>query len=207
MKLSNAFDVTRPVDEVWEAFADVPAVAQCLPGADLTVDKGRGVYEGSVQIKLGPMSARFEGEATVTRDDGTRTGHIEGKGVDRSGGSRGQVKVDYTVVGSNGAATVTVDADIALSGAIAQFGRSGLVEEITKRLIGEFVDCLEAKLSAETVEEAEAIEAGEVEGFSVFLSGMMSWLATLLLKAAEWALELTESALTWVRDALGRRSD
>lgn len=180
MKLTNTFEVKRPADDVWEAFADVPSVAQCLPGADLTADKGGGAYEGSVQMKLGPMTAKFEGEATVTRDDAAKAGHIEGKGVDRSGGSRGQVKVDYQVAGADGGAVVTVDADISLSGAIAQFGRSGLVEEITKRLIDEFVECLEAKMSAATVEEAAAIEAGEVKGFSLFLSGLMSWIGKLL---------------------------
>jgi carbon monoxide dehydrogenase subunit G len=176
MQLTNRFEVKRPVDAVWKAFADVPAVAQCLPGADLTADKGDGTYEGSVQIKLGPMTAKFEGEANVSRDDATKKGHIDGKGVDRSGGSRGQVKVDYLVAAGDGGSTVTVDADISLSGAIAQFGRSGLVEEITKRLIDEFVECLEAKMSAETVEEAATIEAGEVKGLSLFLSGLMSWI-------------------------------
>ncbi len=176
MQLSNTFAVNRPVDAVWTAFADVPAVAQCLPGANLTADKGDGSYEGSVQIKLGPMTAKFEGTATVTRDEEAKAGHIEGKGIDRSGGSRGQVKVDYKVEPGEVGATVTVDADISLSGAIAQFGRSGLIEEITKRLIGEFVECLEAKMSAETVEEAEAIQAGEVKGFSLFISGLFSWI-------------------------------
>jgi carbon-monoxide dehydrogenase small subunit len=177
MQLSNTFEVKRPVAAVWEAFGDVASVAQCLPGADLTADKGDGVYEGLVEMKLGPMTAKFEGEATVTRDDASNTGHIEGKGVDRRGGSRGQVKVDYTVAATQGGATVTVDADISLSGAIAQFGRSGLVEEITKRLIDEFVQCLEAKMAAGTVEEAAAIEAGEVKGFSLFLSGLIAWIS------------------------------
>lgn len=205
MKLTNTFDVSRPADEVWEAFADVPAVAQCLPGADLTADKGDGAYEGSVQIKLGPMTAKFEGEAAVTRNDGEKAGHIEGKGVDRSGGSRGQVKVDYTVAASDGGSAVTVDADISLSGAIAQFGRSGLVEEITKRLIDEFVQCLEAKMSAETVEEAAEIEAGEVKGLSLFLSGLMSWLGELLKKLFGWGRKLVESGIKWVRGMLDRR--
>ena len=180
MKLTNTFDVARPVDAVWDMFADVPSVAQCLPGADLTEDHGDGSYEGSVQIKLGPMTAKFEGQANVTRDEASKSGHIDGKGVDRSGGSRGQVKVDYAVAAADGGSAVTVDADITLSGAIAQFGRSGLVEEITKRLIGEFVECLEAKMSAETVEEAATIEAGEVKGFSLFLSGLVSWLRKLV---------------------------
>ncbi|MDH3518093.1 MAG: SRPBCC family protein [Acidimicrobiia bacterium] len=176
MQLSNTFEVKRPVDTVWAAFADVPSVAQCLPGASVTADNGDGTYEGSVKIKLGPMTAKFEGAATVTRDDATRTGHIEGTGVDRSGGSRGSVKVDYRVTAADGGSAVTVDADISLSGAVAQFGRTGLIEEITRRLIDEFVECLEAKMAASTVEESETIEAGEVKGLTLFLSGLMSWI-------------------------------
>ncbi len=176
MRLSNTFAVKRPVDAVWTAFADVPSVTQCLPGAELIADHGDGTYEGSVQIKLGPMAAKFEGDATVTRDNAARRGHIAGKGVDRSGGNRGQVEVDYAATAIDSGSSVTVDADISLSGAIAQFGRSGLVEEITKRLINEFVECLEAKMSAETVEEADAIEAGDVKGLSLFLSGLLSWI-------------------------------
>ncbi len=176
MQLTNTFEVGRPVDAVWAAFADVPSVAQCLPGASVTADKGDGAYEGSVQVKLGPMTAKFEGAASVTRNDATRTGHIEGKGVDRSGGSRGSVSVQYQVASAGSGSAVTVDADISLSGAIAQFGRTGLIEEITKRLIDEFVECLEAKMAASTVEEADAIEAGEVRGFSLFVSGLIAWI-------------------------------
>jgi len=174
MQLTNTFEVKQPVDAVWAAFADVYSVAQCLPGADLVTDKGEGVYEGSVQVKLGPMAATFEGEATITRDDVTRTGHIEGRGVDRGSGSRGQIKVHYAVTAVGNGASVTVDADISLAGAIARFGRSGLVEEITRRLVDEFVEYLEAKMSAETVEEAASIEAGDVKGFSLLFRGLLS---------------------------------
>ncbi len=176
MQLNNTFEVKQPADAVWAAFADVHSVAQCLPGADLVTDKGDGVYEGSVQVKLGPMAARFEGEATVTRDDATRTGHIEGRGVDRGSGSRGQIKVEYAVTAVGDGTSVTVDAEISLAGAIARFGRSGLVEEITRRLVDEFVEYLEAKMSAGTVEEAASIEAGDVKGFSLLFRGLLSWI-------------------------------
>ena len=179
MKISNTFEVARPVDAVWEMFADVPAVAQCLPGAELTTDRGEGTYDGSIQIKLGPMSATFEGTANVARNDATRTGQVDGKGVDRSGGSRGQVKVNYGVAPAGGGSSVTVEADISLSGPMAQFGRSGLVEEITRRLIDEFVDCLEAKMSADSAEEAASIQAGEVKGIALFLTSITAWLTQL----------------------------
>jgi len=176
VKISNEFEVTRSIDVVWDAFQDVTAVAQCLPGADITEDKGGNVYAGAVEVKLGPMSAKFEGEAKISPDQATRSGHIEGKGVDRSGGSRGQVDVDYRLAESGDATRVFVDADIKLSGAIAQFGRTGLVEEMSKRLIDDFVYCLHAKLDATSPEEAATIEAGEVKGFSLFLASLASWI-------------------------------
>jgi carbon-monoxide dehydrogenase small subunit len=67
---------------------------------------------------------------------------------------------------------VKVDADVTLSGPVAQFGRTGLINEMSKRLIGEFVSCLEAKLGAGTVEEAAEIKADEVRGLSLFFSSL-----------------------------------
>ena len=179
MKISHEFEVERSRQAVWEVFQDVPSMAQCLPGAELTEDKGDGQYGGNLQVKLGPMSSKFEGEATVVPNEATHSAQIEGKGVDRSGGSRGQVVVEYRLAESGGHTRVFVDADIKLSGAIAQFGRTGLVEEMSRRLIDEFVYCIHAKLDATTPEAAADIEAGEVKGLSLFLSGLRSWLGKL----------------------------
>ena len=183
MKISHEFEVQRPAAAVWTAFQDVPSVAQCLPGAELTEDKGGGVYAGKVSVKLGPMTASFEGEATVTPNEASKSASIDGKGVDRRGGSRGQVKVAYQVAEAGPNAAVMIDADVSLSGAIAQFGRTGLINEMSNRLIGEFVTCLEAKLEAETPEEAAEIRAAEVKGLSLFFASLGAWLKRLIGRA------------------------
>ncbi|MDH4117292.1 MAG: SRPBCC family protein [Acidimicrobiia bacterium] len=179
MQVSHQFDVARPVQTVWDFFQDVPSVAQCLPGAELTEDKGDNVYAGKVSVKLGPLSATFEGEAKVTPDAVAKSGLIDGKGVDRRGGSRGQVKVTYQLVGSDAGTTVSMDADVTLSGAAAQFGRTGLINEMSNRLIGEFVQCVEGKLAATTVEEAQEIKAAEVKGITLFFQSLLTWLKRL----------------------------
>ncbi len=176
MQITHTFQVERPVGAVWDFFQNVPSVAQCLPGAELTDDKGGGDYAGKVTVKLGPMTATFEGEAHVEPDAAAKSAHITGKGVDRRGGSRGQVTVDYRLAEEGGGTKVDIEADVTLSGAIAQFGRTGLVSEMSSRLIGEFVGCLEQKLAAETEEEADAIQAAEVEGLSLFLSSLLAWI-------------------------------
>ena len=184
MKVTQAFAVARPPEQVWAFFQDVFSVAQCLPGAELTGQDESGAYEGSLSAKLGPMTATFEGAATVVSDVDSMSARIEGKGVDKRGGSRGRAKVDYAVAAEGAGSKVTVDADIQLSGPAAQFGRTGLINEMAKRLIEDFVDCLEAKLEAETEEEAAVIEAGEVRGVALLIASLWAWLKRLLKPAS-----------------------
>ena len=176
MKISQEFVVARPASVVWDFFQDVPSVAQCLPGAELTNANDDGTYDGNLSVKLGPMTAAFEGTATINPDAANHTAAIEGKGVDKKGGSRGQVKVVYTITDDSEGSRVTVDADVTLSGPAAQFGRTGLINEMSKRLIGDFVSCLEGKLAASSEQEAESITSGEVKGISLFFSSLWSWL-------------------------------
>ncbi|GIU92357.1 MAG: hypothetical protein KatS3mg011_1263 [Acidimicrobiia bacterium] len=100
--------------------------------------------------------------------------------MDRRGGSRGQVKVEYRLSPENGGTRVVIDADVVLSGAAAQFGRTGLINEMSNRLIGEFVDCVEGKLTAETPEEAAQVKAAEVRGFTLLLRSLWAWLRRLI---------------------------
>lgn len=179
MKIEQEFVVARPPADVWEFFQDVPAVAQCLPGAELAGQGEDGSYAGTLSVKLGPMTAAFEGKATIDPDEANRTATIDGKGVDKKGGSRGQVKVVYTIAEDSDGSKVNVDADVTLSGPAAQFGRTGLINEMSKRLINDFVSCLEGKLEATSEEEAGAIEASDVRGISLFFSSLWAWIKRL----------------------------
>ena len=147
MEIKQSFTVARPLPEVWALFQDVPTVATCMPGAELLADKGDGVYQGRVSIKLGPFGAAFEGEATVTPDPASHTGHVEGKGTDKRGGSRSKLVMDYRLEEVPGGTRVDVTADVQLVGPIAQFGRTGIITETANVLIRQFVQNVEAKLS------------------------------------------------------------
>lgn len=146
MKVAETFDVAASVETVWNLFQDVPLVAACLPGAELTGREADGSYRGCVKVRLGPMESTFEGTATITPDLISRSGRIVGTGIDRRGGSRGRVEVNYTVAPVALGTRVAIEADINLSGAAAQFGRPGIIMEVARRLVGEFADCLAATL-------------------------------------------------------------
>ena len=184
MDITEQFDVTQPIESVWSLFQDIPELARCLPGAELTSDNGDGTYDGNVSVKLGPISASFDGKATVTFDHDAYSIAIQGKGVDRQGGSQGRVSVDVLLVGTDeGHTAVTIEAGVMLAGPIAQFGRTGLMNEVSRRMIDDFSDCVHAKIDAATPEDAEAISAPDVHGISLFISStwgaVTNWLKNL----------------------------
>jgi uncharacterized protein len=175
VKISQSFTVARPLADVWAFFRDVAAVARCMPGAELTEDKGGGVYAGKVKARLGPFGASFEGEAKVAADPVSHSGHVEGKGVDRRGGSRTRMVMDYRLEATEGGTRVTVDADVTLAGAIAQFGRTSLMQETANILVRDFAGALEAQL-APAAEPARR----EIRASSVGLRALWAWLKRLL---------------------------
>lgn len=148
MKVTQEFLVSDSPEAVWRFFQDIPAVADCLPGAELLGTTEDGSYEGRLSVKLGPMASVFEGKAAVQSDMGNMTAIIEGSGIDRNGGSRGRVTLTYLIEPDPAGSRVNVDADVSLAGPAAQFGRTGLISETSKRLINEFVACLEGRLSS-----------------------------------------------------------
>ncbi|CAN1725169.1 Carbon monoxide dehydrogenase [Hyphomicrobium sp. 1Nfss2.1] len=147
MKINQSFEVNRPPAEVWALFQDIPTVATCMPGAQFTEDRGDGNYAGRVNIKLGPFGASFEGAARVVNDAATHSAHVEGQGLDRKGGSRSKLIMDYKVVQAGVGSRVDIEADVQLAGPIAQFGRTGVITETANVLIGQFARNVEAKLS------------------------------------------------------------
>ncbi len=176
MKIAHAFTVSSGPATVWAVLIDVPEVARCLPGAELTEDRGEGSYAGRVSVKLGPLSPMFDGTAEASFDEPSRSVHVEGSGVDRKGGSRGRVKVDLGLTEDAAGTQVSLEADVVLAGPAAQFGRSGLIEEVTRRLVAEFAACLEAKLQAETPQEASEVAAGEVRGSRLIFGSLVAWI-------------------------------
>lgn len=146
---TQSFTVTHPVDVVWDFFGRVGEVASCLPGASLAGEPVDGHVEGQIKVKVGPISAEFHGVADITRDNATRTGTIDGTGKDKRSNSATRGRIGYAVKEGENAGETRVDVTIGftLTGMLAQFSRSGLVQDVANRLIAVFVQNLEAKLT------------------------------------------------------------
>ncbi len=150
MKIANTFTVPRARGQVWDLFQDVPRVATCIPGTQITEDLGEGRFKGRVEVKLGPITTAFEGDAVHTADAADWSGAITGNGRDRGAGSRAKFSTVYRLAESAAGTEVSVESDISLAGAVAQFGRSGLLEEVTSRLLAQFAVNLEGQITVGT---------------------------------------------------------
>lgn len=180
-EIRQNFTVHRPVPVVWAFFQDVPKVAQCMPGVELVDDHGDDSYSGQLKLKLGPINATFQGDAHITeRDSGAHRGSISAKGVDRQGGSRATADVSYWLAAVDDGTAVSIEATISLQGSMAQFGRTGLLEEVSGRLTKEFAECLSGKLTAPTEEEAATVRARDVRGLSLLIQSLWGWLRRAL---------------------------
>jgi carbon-monoxide dehydrogenase small subunit len=143
------FTVAHPADVVWDFFGRVGEVASCLPGASLNGEPVDGHVQGMIKVKVGPIAADFHGVADVTRDEATRSGTIIGSGKDARSNSATKGVISYTVKPGENPNQTRVDVTIGftLTGMLAQFSRSGLVQDVANRLIGAFVQNLEARLA------------------------------------------------------------
>ena len=144
--IEDEFTVDHPVAKVWDIFADMPAVAGCLPGAEISEHTPTSL-KGKISTKFGPMRAAFAGSAALERDDAAKRGAIKGNGTDSLSGSRARGDISYQLFDAGGGRTrVAVAIDYSLQGPLAQFSRGGLVKEFVKKMVADFAANLNAKL-------------------------------------------------------------
>ncbi|WP_433308545.1 SRPBCC domain-containing protein [Micromonospora sp. CA-269861] len=148
MKITNEFAVTVPIDRAWAVLTDLEGLAPCLPGAQLTGVDG-DVYQGRVRVKVGPVVSEFAGTARfVEKDDTAWRGVIDAKGRDARSTGTASALVTAHLRPDGERTVVSVDTDLKISGKLAQFG-SGMIKEVSGKLLAQFVANLEAKLAAE----------------------------------------------------------
>ena len=181
MLIKNEFEVAEPVDKVWQFFGDIPQVAACLPGAELTEDLGDDTYKGKVAVRMGPVRLRFAGTADITeRDEAAKKLIVHAAGADEKGRGQASMMVTATLVKAGRGTKVGVIQDLQLSGAAAQYGR-GMISDVTAVLMRDF--------SANMQDRIERLERGETaEQIAAATAAAPARGLTLGLRAARMAL-------------------
>ncbi|MDQ3615226.1 MAG: SRPBCC family protein [Actinomycetota bacterium] len=148
MELVHTFTVPASVEDTWAAFMDLEMVAGCFPGATLSSVDG-DEFKGSCKVKLGPIALVYSGVGEfVQRDESTHRFVIDAKGKDKRGNGTAGATVTATLAPATlGSTMVEVATDLTITGKPAQFGR-GLIQDVSDKLLKQFVTCLESKVGA-----------------------------------------------------------
>jgi carbon-monoxide dehydrogenase small subunit len=150
VSIEERIRVRATPERVWEVLSDLRRVVPCVPGAEIATLEGENLT-GKVKIALGPIKASFSGQATIGMEDARREGWMVGKGRDSGLGSSAEGTARWRVVdGDDNDSVVAVVLTWKLSGALAQFNRAGLVQDIVRRLAATFAANLEATITGST---------------------------------------------------------
>jgi carbon monoxide dehydrogenase subunit G len=180
MLIKNGFDVAEPVEKVWQFFGNIPQVATCLPGTELTESLGDDRYAGRVAVRMGPVRLQFAGTADITeRDEAAHRIVVHATGAEEKGRGQASMVVTATLARSGRGTRVDVSQDLQLAGAAAQYGR-GMISDVTSVLMHDFAVNLQDRIEridrGESAEQIAAAAATPARG------------VTLGLRAARMAL-------------------
>jgi hypothetical protein len=155
MKIANEFTISAPLDDAWDVLTDLAQVVPLMPGAQLIGQEGDD-YMGKVKIKVGPVITEFTGKAKfVDLDRENHRAVINARGREARGTGNAAAVVTAQLHPDGNNSRVTVDTDLKIVGKLAQFG-SGMLQQVSEKLLGQFVESLEAKLAGSAQPAAES---------------------------------------------------
>lgn len=156
--------MAAPPDRVFAYLLDVNKVAGCVPGAELSEVVDPSTFKGKVKIKVGPVTVAYNGTARIVdRDDNTHSASIEAEGRETTGPGSARAKASMSVVPDGSGSVVKIVTDYNVAGRVAQFGR-GVMEDVSRRLVGEMAACIAANIEAGEPNSAMAAQANSGDG-------------------------------------------
>jgi carbon monoxide dehydrogenase subunit G len=157
VRLENSFQVQARPEQAWELLLDVPRVIPCMPGAELTDVVDERTYKATMQVKLGPISLKFATDVELEEsDEAARRVRMTANARELRGRGGGRATIESSLAAIDGGTQVDIVTDMALTGAVAQYGR-GIVQDVSSQLVRRFAECLEAQLVASPADAEPAV--------------------------------------------------
>jgi carbon monoxide dehydrogenase subunit G len=170
MEFDNSFEVPLPPEQAWALLMDIPRIAPCMPGAELTEVVDAKNYKGKISVRLGPVALAFAGRVAFDGiDEANRTARVTAQGSDAKGRGGANAAATFRIEPSGDGAKVLIHTDLMLSGAVAQYGRGvGMIQSTAAQIIGQFANNLRAQLAGGAPIEAKPLSGLTVAAKALF---------------------------------------
>ena len=151
MVITTRFELGAPVEAAWAYLLDVQKIAHCMPGASLTDVIDDKTYAGKIEVKLGPIGVSYQGKVMIeSMDPATHTVRVKAQGAETRGRGGASAVMTAVLQATDSGTSVVMNTDLAVSGVVAQFGRTGIMQEVAQRMAQRFATCVDQELKAAT---------------------------------------------------------
>ena len=164
MKINNEFTVGAPIQQAWDTMLNLERIAPCLPGAAIQDEKDEGEYDGTMKVKIGPITANYKGTVKFEEvDEENHRAVLQATGRDARGQGTASATIVSTLQEEGDGTKVSVETDMKLTGRAAQFGR-GIAQDVATKMLDQFASCLEEEITGGPEEGAAAAATAEPTG-------------------------------------------
>ena len=138
MKMTGEYNLPTDRKTVWNALNHPDVLKEAIPGCTELEESNKNEFKAIVALKIGPVSAKFNGEVKLSDIDVYKSYRISGEG---KGGAVGFAKGGANVfLEDNGSGTLLkYELDAQLGGKLIQLG-SRLIDSTFKSLAGKFFE-------------------------------------------------------------------
>jgi len=174
MEFDNSFDVPLAPEEAWAVLMDIPRIAPCMPGAELTEIVDPQNFKGKISVRLGPVALAFAGRVELDGiDAANHAARVKAQGSDAKGRGAANAAATFRIEPAGSGSRVLIHTDLMLSGAVAQYGRGvGMIQATAAQIIGQFAGNLRAQLAQPTARPATPMQAAPPFAAAKPISGL-----------------------------------
>ena len=139
VKSDKNFELDTNIDTVWNALTNPEKLVTCVPGAELTETLDENHLKGKVIIKIGPITAKFNGDLEIEkREISSYELAMTGKGSDISGKGGASMVMQIKLKAIDSGTEVCCRMTVSITGRIAQFG-ARMIEAVNNKMFEQFI--------------------------------------------------------------------
>ncbi|MFZ3032487.1 MAG: carbon monoxide dehydrogenase subunit G [Parvibaculum sp.] len=156
MEMKGEYRIPASREVVWDALNDARVLAATIPGAETVEKTSDTSFAAVARTKVGPVSARFKGNVTLSNIDAPNGYTLTGEG---NGGAAGFAKgsADIKLADDNGVTVLTYNVNAQIGGKLAQIGQR-FIDSTASKLADEFFGNFSRALGGEKVETLETLQ-------------------------------------------------
>jgi carbon monoxide dehydrogenase subunit G len=149
VEFDNSFEVPLRPAEAWPLLMDIRRIAPCMPGAEVTDVVDDTTYKGRIAVRLGPVALAFAGVVKLEELDGVNyRARVKAQGSDAKGRGAANATASFRLEPAGSGSKVLVHTDLALSGAVAQYGRgAGIIQATAASIMTQFAANLKSQIA------------------------------------------------------------